>query len=351
MKFVGLCSSLAVVANGKPQNVEQFYSDYFQDNNQQDQVASDIDGGVQADTYDEYTDYGSGSGDFERDASDIAENFMHQSYDIPSDIPVILLRQMLINSGYHEHMTIKRRRRQAFYQDNMSSDHDYDNMPNYDRYVDYGTDHVPMFPDEHTNEEEGSGEDDFGEDPNAAQFRGGIQQNFDITFDDNSMDIDTIISYVINHGCWCPKIEGHEHHEGKPLDEMDKSCQHWSKCIHCTGLVGGCASTDDAKPDTFNVIYTGSEYYCNDEQNSACAFDLCQCSLDWAVSLKTVIDESNASIPNDYQNVSQDMCHVKRQRGQSGGKKKTEKHMNGTDVFLTPDDNSSQFRGQMDLIC
>ena len=78
MKFVGLCSSLAVVANGKPQNVEQFYSDYFQDNNQQDQVASDIDGGVQADSYDEYTDYGSGSGDFERDASDIAESFMNR---------------------------------------------------------------------------------------------------------------------------------------------------------------------------------------------------------------------------------------------------------------------------------
>ena len=215
-------------------------------------------------------------------------------------------------------------------------------MPNYDRYVDYGdNNHVPMYPDD----ESASGD---SEDSNV-HFRGGVQQNFDITFDENSMDIDTIISFVINHGCWCPKIEGHDHHEGKPLDEMDRSCRDWSKCTHCAGLVGGCASSDEPKPDTFNVIYTGSEYYCNDEGNSACAFDMCQCSLDWAVSLKSIIDESNARVPNEeYQNVAQDMCHVKRQRG---SQKKKNKSNNGTDVFLTPDDNSGQFRGHMDLIC
>ena len=73
-----------------------------------------------------------------------------QTYDIPTDIPVILLRQMLINSGYHEHMSKKkRRRRQLFYQDTLSSDYDYNQLPNYDRYVDYGNhNNIQMYPED-----------------------------------------------------------------------------------------------------------------------------------------------------------------------------------------------------------
>jgi len=340
MKVFGLCTLAVqnIFVTGKPQNIQHFYSDYFQDNNQDQQGQND---GLVVDQYAEYVDYGSGSGDISD--RDIADSFMQQTYDIPTDIPVILLRQMLINSGYHEHMSKKkRRRRQLFYQDTLSSDYDYNQLPNYDRYVDYGNhNNIQMYPED----------PEFSGDSNSVHFRGGIQQNFDINFDENSMDIDTIVSFVINHGCWCPKIEGHDHHEGKPLDEMDRACRDWSKCIHCSGLVGGCASSDEEKPETFKVVYTGSEYYCSDEENSSCGFDLCQCSLDWAVSLKSVIDFNNAKVPNEeYQNVAKDQCHVKRPRGDNfGGNKK--KNRNSTDVFLTPDDENRQFRGQMDLIC
>ena len=71
MKVFGLCSSVLYVAvKAKPQNIQQFYSDYFQDNNQDQE--SQKDNGVVADHYDDYVDYGSGSGDgdFERDVAD-----------------------------------------------------------------------------------------------------------------------------------------------------------------------------------------------------------------------------------------------------------------------------------------
>ena len=75
MKVFGLCSSVFYVAvKAKPQaseNIQQFYSDYFQDNNQDQDAQKDHDA-IVADHYDDYVDYGSGSGDgnFQRDVAD-----------------------------------------------------------------------------------------------------------------------------------------------------------------------------------------------------------------------------------------------------------------------------------------
>lgn len=314
-------SCFGVLISGKPsQDVEAFYNPMFNDYDESTDYTDDYHEydmrGVHAGEHAGSGASGDGSGDgFRQSATDEVKFMQQESYDIPSDIPVILLRQMLINSGYHDQfMRKKRRRRSPQNQDTMDTDYDYGG----EVYTDYGYNDASDY-DNHDNVD--YTDHDINTEPDEEfsgthHFRGGVEQNFDIVFDDQSHDIDTIVSLVINHGCWCPKLEGHLHYGGKPLDDVDKACRDWSKCLHCTDIVGKCGTSKHEPQSTMTVVYTGTEYYCSETDNNPCTLEKCQCLLDWAVSTKAVIDVANAKVPNEdiYTDVDIGQCKIQHQK-------------------------------------
>jgi len=127
---------------------------------------------------------------------------------------------------------------------------------------------------------------------------------------ENADDITTIVEDISNHGCWGSTHNPETQLRGKrghPVSEVDFLSRYFSKCRHCNMIHGPCA-TQELSSHIF-LKWNGQEYICPVGLNS-CDYEICTCSLDWAINVKAIIDESGG-VPDKENKTETKVCPVR----------------------------------------
>lgn len=104
----------------------------------------------------------------------------------------------------------------------------------------------------------------------------------DQTFHQFDAPIQSLYESVINHGCWCARMNpdndkailGGPH----PQDELDEICKQWYSCRYCNDALSGgsCHASENAALVSYDILWNSSEqqYRCQ-ASGDACGNDSC----------------------------------------------------------------------------
>lgn len=118
----------------------------------------------------------------------------------------------------------------------------------------------------------------------------------------------TNVYQLINHGCWCSKIDPTRSTQNlggsNTVDSIDEICKSWFQCRHCNEyLVGGeCYQIDDIENYMYQI--EGSTQACTlDTLNnrSACESSSCIIDLHYASQIQNYIENDLAGVFNNFE--------------------------------------------------
>ena len=103
------------------------------------------------------------------------------------------------------------------------------------------------------------------------------------------LELDKMIQ---NYGCHCfPENSKATIGHGKPVDEIDSTCQKLNRCRRCISIEFP-DEYENLHSDSYRYSINNGEIDCSDPRNSAAHAAMCKCDKDFAESLALVWEDS-----------------------------------------------------------
>ncbi len=121
-----------------------------------------------------------------------------------------------------------------------------------------------------------------------------------------------ILFQLYGYGCYCLNLGGspmsglNELNGVKPMDDIDRTCFHWTRCNRCAAIDHGekCKAEDrsydfEIDPDTKDItckgkkspLYVQKSRIIRAEKKNTCKWAICECDKEQVLSMKQFVDK------------------------------------------------------------
>jgi len=104
------------------------------------------------------------------------------------------------------------------------------------------------------------------------------------------------LTNLYGYGCYCLNLGGspmsglNELNGVKPMDDIDRTCFHWTRCNRCAAIDHGEKCKAEDRSYDFEIDPDTKDITCKEKKNT-CKWAICECDKEQVLSMKQFVDK------------------------------------------------------------